>query len=194
MSSGSRFNLEKTKSWWFLTPIFELDQYNINYKYLLNVYLGTEDYPEYKNIIVLHYDFIQIGGNFAKLEKRLTSLPNFIRSYDPDHYTSLFLFNIPLKWYNDYLLFINGKYSEFSNEYKNLLLSFYRMGGNKDYVREIEIILNKSEERRIFLEEQLNAKLPKNAEVASIINWQDEIYNEKHKIRDPLDKTEFFSF
>lgn len=194
MSSGSRFYLEKTKSWWFLTPMFELDQYNLNYKYLLNVYLGTEDYPEHKNILVLHYDFIQIGGNFAKLEKRLSSLPNFIRSYDPDDYTSLFLFHIPHKWYNDYLLFINGKYSQLSGEYKNLLFSFYAMGGNKKHLEELKKVVNKSEEKKLLLEEELGVILPADAEVASIINWEKEIYNESHKIKDPLDKTEFFNF
>lgn len=191
---GSRFELEKTKSWWFLTPILELDQYNLNYKYLLNVYIKSETHPELnqKDIIIYHYDFMQPGGNFAKLERNLSSLPNYILSYDPDEYTTLFFFHIPRKWYNDYLLFINGKYSLLSDDYKKLLLNFYKMSGSYAHANAVEKILIKSPERRKAIEEDLDAKLPEDAEVASIITWEDETYSkEKYGITNPLNKTQF---
>lgn len=191
---GSRIELKKTKTWWFLTPILELDQYNLNYKYLLNVYLKSETHPEYdnKDIIIYHYDFMQPGGSFAKLERNLSSLPNFIFTYDPDNYTTLFFFHIPRKWYNDYLLFINGQYSLLSTEYKTLLLNFYKMSGSYSNAKEVEKILNKSQERRMRIEEDLQVTLPPDAEVASIITWSIETYSkERYGIKNALDKTEF---
>lgn len=189
---ASRFKLEKTKSWWFLTPVLELDQYNLNYKYLLNVYLGHEEFPEYKNVVMFHYDFAIPGGAFAKLERNLKSLPNYITIIDPDTYTCLFVFSIPTKWYDDYLLFINGAYSKLSDRYKTLLLNFYKMSGSYSLANEVEKILSRSKERKQTIESDLDVKLPENAEVASIIDWEKEIYNFKqYGIKNPLDKTEF---
>lgn len=191
---STKFELEKTKSWWFLTPILELDQYNLNYKYLLNVYIKSELHPELNNdsIIILHYDYMQPGSNYAKLEKNLQSLPNYIMSYDPDEFTTLFYFYIPRKWYYDYLLFINGSYSQFSPNYKNLLINFYKMAGNYKNALEIEKVLNKSEERRKQLEEKLDVRLPDGVEVASIIDWNTETYSkERYGINNPLDRTVF---
>jgi hypothetical protein len=194
MINGSRFVFEKTKSWWFLTPIFELDHYNLNFKYLLNLYLKTEDYPEYdKGVIILHYDYAQSGGAYARLEQRLQKYPGFIRSYEPDAYSSLFIIKVPSKWYNDYLLFINGKYSEMSQEYKNLAIKFFNAGGYRAHATEINCILTKSEERRQYLEEVLNSNIKKGAEVASILDWETETYGDKNRILHPLDKVRFLT-
>ncbi len=66
-----------------------------------------------------------------------------------------------------------GKYSKFSREYKLDILDFH----NADINDEVGQIIFKSDKRRELLEKRLNADLPKESELLSIIDIEAETYN-----------------
>ena len=85
----------------------------------------------------------------------------------------MFVFDIPKGFEREYRAFILGKYSKFSRDYKLDILDFH----NLDIENEIGQILFKSDKRRELLEKRLNADLPKESELLSIIDIEAETYN-----------------
>ena len=87
--------------------------------------------------------------------------------------SSLFVFRIPKDPIQNFKKFKEGKYSELDITYKTKILEFHNFNLQGDLAQ----ILFKSENRRLRLEEQLNVKLPVAAELHSIINLEEEIFN-----------------
>ena len=98
--------------------------------------------------------------------------------YEPDKYTTMFYFHVPNKYYQDYLLFMNSKYSHLSETLKKKILKFYNLGISSQVYK----VLYRDVQRRRELEEELDVELPVDAEVASAIDFSKETYTEAHKI------------
>ena len=60
---------------------------------LLNTFLRTDDYPEFKDHIFLLYRFSGVKP-FLEYENYLENHELFEFSYDPDRYNTLYCFNI----------------------------------------------------------------------------------------------------
>lgn len=169
---------ERNKSYIFLPPMLELDPVFMQLHLLLNTYLINEDLPNIKNSLFLHYEYQDLEGSFARLENNLKGSPHFRGSYDPDKYTTMFYFHIPEIFYMDYLIFLNSKYSQLSEEVKKKILKFYSLGRNSQVYK----VLYRDEQRRRELEEELDVILPEDAEIASAVDFTKETYTQAHKI------------
>lgn len=172
---------ERTKSFVFLPPMLNIDPQICQIHLLINAYLANDEFPEAENTVYLHYEYQDIDGSFARLENNFRSSPYFKYMYDPDKYTSMFIFNIPEEWLPDYNIFLASKYSRISEACKKRILNFGAYG-MKSQVYET---LYRSEARRKLLEEKLGVDLPINAEVASAIDLSLETYTKNHIIKNP---------
>jgi hypothetical protein len=175
----SRFEpKERNKSYIFLPPMLEIDPVFMQTHLLLNCYLYSDDLPDIRNSIFLHYEYQDVGGSFARLEINLKRSPHYRGMYEPDKYTTIFYFHVPNKWYKDYLLFINSKYSLLSDGLKQHILRFYNLGQSSQVYK----VLYRDSEKRRELERELDVTLPQDAEVASAIEFLKETYTADHKI------------
>jgi hypothetical protein len=169
---------ERNKAYIFLPPMLDIDPVFMQLHLLLNVYLSSDDLPDVKNSIFLHYEYQDLDGSFARLENNLKKNLHFRGMYDPDKYTSIFYFHVPKHWYDDYLLFLDSKYSKVSETLKKKILKFYNLGSHSQVYK----VLYRDIERRRELEEELDVELPPEAEVASALDFRQESYTEAHKI------------
>jgi len=76
--------------------------------------------------------------------------------------------NIPKELSNDYINFINGRYSEFENDNKIIVLKSSKDNVSLSFSAEINQIFSKSPQRREELEKKLNMKIPRDIELSSI--------------------------
>ena len=169
---------ERNKSYIFLPPMLGIDPVFMQLHLLLNVYLASDDLPDVKNSIFLHYEYQDLDGSFARLENNMKKNLHFRGMYEPDRYTTIFYFQVPLQWFDDYLLFLDSKFSRISEGLKKKILRFYGLGPQSQVYK----VLYRDVERRRELEEQLDVELPPDAEVASAVDFRQETYTEAHKI------------
>jgi len=161
---------KKTKSSTFLFPMLGGKRSDFFWDRLfMNCFIATDNDS---HCIALLYRW---SGDpmFIKFEKTLSEFPNFRKTYDPDTQTVMFVFDIPTEYEEDYTQLIQGGYSKLSTGYKNDILTFHGLTTNS----EIGQILYKDAKRRERLSFKLGVKLHPNAELLSIINFEDETFN-----------------
>ena len=137
--------------------------------FFVNCFIAT---PEDKECIALLFRWSS-DTRYIKFEKILKEVKYFKRRYDPSPNYVMFVFDIPKGFRREYRAFMLGKYSKFSREYKLDILDFH----NADINDEVGQIIFKSDKRRELLEKRLNADLPKESELLSIIDIEAETYN-----------------
>lgn len=123
---------------------------------LINCYLADEgSYMDY-NKIILSYRFSG-AVTFSEFESRISKHHYYDSEYEPDSHHINYVFNIPEHLVEDYRLFLDGKYSEFSNDYKQQILKFhnFREEGSTGGV------LYKSKKRRETLINKLYSRIDK---------------------------------
>lgn len=161
---------KRTKSSTFIFPMLTGNRRLFLWDSLfVNSFLHTEEDP---NCISLLYRF-SADLLFLKFEKALSKFKNFKRRYDPSPNYVMFVFNVPENYEDEYILFINGKYSGFSQDYKLQILNFH----NLEMDSEVAQILFRHSRRRRALEEKLNCELPEGSELLSIVEKEDETYD-----------------
>lgn len=178
---------ERTKSYVFLPPMLDLDPVYMQVHLMLNAYMFCDDVQSDGNLIFLHYEYQDLDGSFARLENNFKQLPEFKGMFDPDKYTTIFYFEVPVQWYDDYVLYKESKYSRISQKLKNKILRFYALGPQSQVYK----VLYRDAEKKKQLEEELDVILPEDAEVASALEFSNETYTSKNKIKNVsnLDKT-----
>ena len=137
--------------------------------FFVNCFIAT---PEDKDCIALLFRW-SADTRYIKFEKILKEVKYFKRRYDPSPNYVMFVFDIPKGFRREYRAFMLGKYSKFSREYKLDILDFH----GADINDEVGQIIFKSDKRRELLEKRLNADLPKESELLSIIDIEAETYN-----------------
>lgn len=93
----------------------------------------------------------------------------------------LYIFEFPEKYYPEYFKFIKGRYSQFSRRTKEIILRFWTEFQTLDksliydliYLKQV---LFKDEKLRKELEDDLDVKLPINAELESIMEHKLEMF------------------
>tara|TARA_R110002020_G_scaffold40790_1_gene120400 strand:+ start:376 stop:1119 length:744 start_codon:yes stop_codon:yes gene_type:complete len=159
---------ERTKSSIFILPMLSgnrnLFLYDAN---LINAFIGYETIEDH---IVLLYRWSQ-DPLFAKFDLALKKFTTFVRSFDADPQHVVYIFSIPEAHEMNFKYFKEGKYSKLEDKFKLKILEFHNMGVDSSLSK----ILFRSEERKQELEEKLNAEIPENSELLSIINLKDEI-------------------
>jgi hypothetical protein len=161
---------ERTKASIFILPILSGHRNLFLYdSQLINAFIGYDTLDDH---LVLLYRW---SGDpmFAKFDIALRKFPTFVRVFDADIQHTVYIFSIPKKHMKNFNLFKESKYSELDDEYKLKILEFHDMGVESALAK----ILFKSDERRQELEDKLNADIPEDSELLSVINLKDEILN-----------------
>lgn len=144
---------------------------------LINLYLSDHE-REILHDNHLYYLFnpLKFTKQFDKFCQYCETLPLFTELYDVracDMGKVMIVMEIPDKYKNLRKLFIEGSYSLFPEEY---MRTYYSSTVQFD-------IWSKSPELKKSLESQLNVKLDKTAELDSIPELSEEIFNYNKKIR-----------
>ena len=161
---------KKTKSSTFLFPMLGGTRSNFFWDRLfMNCFIATE---KDSHCIALLYRW---SGDpaFIQFEKTLSEFPNFRRTYDPDTQTVMFVFDIPSQYEEDYAQFLKGGYSRLTTGYKQDILSFHNFSRHS----EVGQILYKDSRRKERLSFKLGIQLNNNAELLSIIDFEQETFN-----------------
>lgn len=161
---------ERTKSAIFILPMLSGTKNLFLYDtHLLNAFIGVKDIEDH---LVLLYRWSS-DPLFAKFDLALKKFPTFVKSFDTDPSHIVYVFSIPDAHIKNFILFKEGKYSKLDDEYKLKILDFHNMSADSALSK----ILFKSYERKEELEKKLDAELPEDSELLSIINLENEILN-----------------
>jgi len=95
-------------------------------------YIADSHKPELQNKIILVYDY-KMSLSFIKFERALELHPYYEKDYDyAEEQQVAFVFEVPEEYQNDYELFKEGQYSQFSDEYKQQILDFWGLKGTNN--------------------------------------------------------------
>lgn len=159
----------RTKASMYILPMFPGPKQAYFYnQFLMNCFVGTQ---EHDNVIALLYRFSGLR-QYVEFEGALEKLSYFRERKDIGP-TTLYIFDIPPRWKNDYHLFKAGKYSKMSDAYKKRILEFHQLDKNNVYGQ----ILYKAEARKKFVEEMIDDVLPDDAELQSVPDLNTEVFD-----------------
>lgn len=100
--------------------------------------------------------------------------PCFVEQIGTELY-DIFVFDIPNKFKEDFILFLEGKYSKMSPHYKEELLALHSpMIGA---FNRIKAILYPQKHHRAYLEKKLDVVLPSDAEIFDRIEFSEEMFD-----------------
>jgi hypothetical protein len=156
--------LDYNKSVYFVLPMVGLDS---KYFSLINSYLGD-------NLNKPNYNFNKIFANIKYNDEKLRANPFYNTEYALPDRTWMYVFNIPEFFENDYVLFCDGKYSQFSADYKNQITKYLQKPVQDSHIFKI---IHKTADRKEYIENLVGQKLLDTEEVCSIPNLDKEIYN-----------------
>jgi len=165
--------VKPTKTVDFILPLTGFSKRSFK-PYLVNAYLGDvdfldEDKKEIKIFVLLKYS---IDTFYYDLEKKLEKDKLFKTSYSLFNGSYImFVFILNPKFEKDFNKFLKGKYSELSQPAK---IHIMRDRSSKS---PLPFILRKDKEYRKCLENKLNAVLPPDSEVWSIIEYDKELFD-----------------
>ena len=154
---------ERTKSSIFVLPMLSGNRNLFLYDtHLVNAFIKHEDIEDH---IILLYSWSP-DPLFAKFDLALKKFPTFVKSYDPDPSHIVYIFSVPDKHIENFKLFKKGKYSKLDDNYKLKVLDFHNMGVDS----ELSKILFQSFDRKEALEKKLDAELPEDSELLSVLD------------------------
>ncbi len=166
----TKYNLKPTKTTVFFIPIFEysLPKYTKNF---INFYI--KDHKKRKLVIVFEESEDEDFNIFISI---LAENPYFSQCWNDDNELIIEM-EIPITFHYDFQMFLEGKYSEFSDKFKNMLTRFYgkeQSANNK--VTMYEVLYPSEEKRKLIANElDVDVKIMPN-EVFSIPKLDDEKY------------------
>jgi len=176
--SKPRFNTSKT----FLLPLLsEIIGIKREYfKYLKNTYM-FDDMNLHKNCLYILHDFSFKNPEFTNYEHQLIKNELFVELIDLEDDKVLYIFKMPEEYLHEYNCLINGKYSSFGTDAKEMILSFFShiYEGNLNvvpFLLKTKQILFKDKLLKKKLEEDLKVKLSDDDELKSIINIENETF------------------
>jgi len=123
----------KTLASTFITPmIFHSKNHCLWDTGFINTYVGDlqhgVDVDEEMIFFLYRYDGRIQSENYIKL---LSEMDGFLGEYSPDDYHRIIVFEAPEKYRENLLLFSEGRYSQFSDEYKSKICTFHSQTGNE---------------------------------------------------------------
>lgn len=138
-----------------------------SYKGLINCYIA--DFSQSNNTINFNRIFILTSQENDHLKDNIY----YENSYKLGGNT-MYVFKIPPVHLDDYKIFLSSKYSEFTDDYKDYLISkIVRKDLQNSTVYQV---LHRSNIARKQIEDRIGESLPKNAEVLSAIDFAHETY------------------
>lgn len=129
-------------------------------KNFANCYIGDANHPELGKRIFLLYNYF-LTVEYVKFERKLELMSEFSTDFDyADDQQVMYVFDIPEQYAKDFQLFQEGKYTEFSDEYKQAILKFW--GEDKPGLyHSILYATEESEDGEIFHDVEGNEIWPK---------------------------------
>lgn len=147
-------------------------------------FIGDNTHKIYKkNKILLLYKFSG-KPEFMKFESDLLNNPYCVDTYDADKFHTMYVFNVPSKYKEDYEKFLNWQPSKFSIAYKLHIQNFYNLKEDHPLYKTIY----KKEERFKELEKELGISIPRDLEASSAPYWELEYYSSEFKVKKVMDK------
>lgn len=112
----------------------------------------------------------------SKIYDILKNNKNFIEFFETDFY-DIIKFEVPEKYKQDFETYIQGSYSKLSEGYKTALLGLYTQFSE---IRTdlYHILYPTDRERKLYIEDKFDVKASPDAEILSIIDLEEEIYDE----------------
>jgi hypothetical protein len=161
---------KRNRSSIFATPCLRLNletrlDFMFDY-YLINTYLSNGKHLD------LVYRFSPSDA-YKNLEHKLIKHDLFVKHFDQGEYTIL-RFKIPSNCLSDIKLFLDGKYSKFSPEYKIKIMKFHGFRLNKN--NRVLAVLNKYDWLKKRWEQELDVVL-EDSELESKPNLDEEIWH-----------------
>lgn len=156
----------------------------------MNCFIDDLHNTNIQNNILLLYKFSGTK-EYSNFENVLMNNSYYKNMYEPDKYHTMYVFNIPEKFAVNYDLFIQGKYSHFTDEYKKHIQSFHDLKKDSNIMN----ILYKREEAFKYAEEKFGIRhIPRHQEATSIPDLEVECYQDKYKvIESVVENNEFYN-
>lgn len=130
--------------------------------YLINCFVKDDGRPDLKNHIFLLYEK-PIGQLFEQLDSHLKHCKHFLENYTVDEGYEMYAFRVPGKYQTEYDNFLLGKYSRFSDSYKQKIMSYHSLSEGGPVYN----VLYKAESKYLELEERYKIKIPRSQENSS---------------------------
>lgn len=168
-SKKSIFIENANKSSVFILPLIGLTD---SYYGFINSYLGVRTETGVEGL-----DGESIYMHIKYYDEKLQGIDEFEGYTKLPNETYLYKFKLDNCYKEDYLYFIDGKYSQFKASTKDILCRAASDYRRKAQDTTIFGILYRTDERRKFMEELVGQKLPFEAELSSIVDLDSEIYD-----------------
>lgn len=145
----------------------------------LNSFIGDDHYNIEDHILLLY----KFSGQpwFIQFEEKLEKHPHFVYKYDPDKYHVMFVFKVPDEYKEDFKKFKEGKYSEFSQSYKDKIGIVH-----KSSFSVLKAVLYREESAYKKLENEFGIKIPRTQEASSLPIREKEYYQSKYRVTSAL--------
>lgn len=142
--------------------------------FLVNAYLGDKKLggisPEQILILLSNH---KMDLRYVRIEKSLKELSDYVDYYDVlDTRMSIFVFNMPVDFLDEYHHFVQGKYSRFSEEAQIKIIKGRSPQSSMPYIFKKDPILKN------YWETKFNSALDNDAEVWPILTLEEEIFDE----------------
>jgi hypothetical protein len=169
VNSKNKEGLVLTKSTTFIRPMLGYDVLFFG-DTQCNCYINLNDEKE-TFVLVFEKNKLRL---YEYIPEELSKHPLLKNKYDFPKYL-IFEFYVPDNYINDFYLYIDGKYSKMSDDYKEEILALHM--SNPNIYKKLEIILYPSEKDIKRLAEFLDVELPKDAEVFDKIDLHQELFD-----------------
>lgn len=188
----SKIIINKSKT--YLLPLLsELVEFDKKYhNNIINTYI-YDDLGKYENCFFILHKFSFRNPEYTIYENKLINNELYVDLIDINN-DVLYIFKFPEDYLYEYNKYKEGKYSEFKNDAKELILNFfgevYKFNMNAvNFLIKVKQILFKDKKLKKIIEDKLNVILPDNAELSSIMNKEEETFNiSKYIITEDNDK------
>ena len=158
---------------YFLLPLCEVHlNRNFGEENIKNVYITKSN----REIIVEVYDKENLKASYTRDKYYLADI-------DTDDNTTLIIYLVPPKYDDEYVLFLQGKYSKFSKEAKDAIIKYsglpYVEKKDGGVIADQKILALLQDDRfRKYREETLNVKIDPEAELYDMPNLDKETWDE----------------
>ena len=166
-------DIKATKTTDFMLPLLGFTKKYYE-PFLVNAYLGDKKLggisPEQILLLLSNH---QMDLRYVRIEKALRTLSDYIDYYDVlDTRMSIFVFNMPVDFLDEYHYFVQGKYSKFSEEAQIKIIKGRSPQSSMPYIFKKDPILKN------YWETKFNSALDTDAEVWPILTLEEEIFDE----------------
>lgn len=176
--SKIRYNKSKT----YLLPLLsEIVAFDKKFFISLEDTYMFDDMGKYKDCLFVLHDFSFKNPEFTSYEHKLIKNELFVDLIDMDKQV-LYIFKFPEEYMDEYNYLINGHYSKFGKDAKELILDFFSdiYRGNINavpFLLKVKQILFKDEKLKKQIENELKVKLSDDAELSDSIDIESETFN-----------------